>query len=284
MPVKIVTDSLSDLTSEITKGLDVTVVPVYVRFGKEVFRDRVEMTTEDFYSRLVRSDALPTTTQPSPGDFLETYKKLSKDTNDILVINLSSKLSGTYESARQAKNLYEGKARIEVIDTKQVIMGLGLIVLEAARRAKKGAKMDELIELVQAMMPKTHSVMALDSLKYLAKGGRIGKAKGLLGSMLAIKPILTMREGEVHPMTRVRSRQAGMDYLYNLVAEFKNIQGLAVEHATNPAEATQLADRLGKLYPRNQIIISTVSPVIGTYVGPQVISVSIIGEEASPAA
>ncbi len=279
MPVKIVTDSLSDLTVELTHGLDITIVPVYVRFGKEVYRDRVEITTEEFYSRLVRSGTLPTTTQPSPGDFLEVYKRLAKETDEILVINLSSKLSGTYESALQGKKMLEGKTRIEVIDTQLVIMGMGLIVLEAARRAKKGARLAELVEFVRQAMLRSHSVMSLDTLKYLAKGGRIGRARGLLGSMLMIKPILTLRDGEVHPMTRVRSRAAGRDYLYKFVAGFKTIDGLAVEHATTPDEAAQLADRLGALYPRDKIVMSNVSPVIGTYVGPHVLSVSVLGDE-----
>ncbi len=279
MTVKIVTDSLSDITEDLAKPLGITVVPVYVRFGKEVYRDRVEMTTEEFYCRLVQSATLPTTTQPSPGDFLETYKKLAKETNDILVVNLSSKLSGTYQSAVQAKQLMGSKVHIEVIDSGTVVMGLGLIVLAVARMAKKGAKLDELTRFVHGMMPRSHAIMSFDTLKYLAKGGRIGKAQGLLGSMLSVKPILTIRDGEVHPLTRVRSRAAGTDYLYHFVAGFSQIEALAVEHATTPEEADQLIDRLDKLFPKEQIVKSTVSPVIGTYVGPHVLSVSVLEGE-----
>lgn len=278
MAVKIVTDSLSDLTEEITRELDITVVPVYVRFGKEVYRDRIEITTEEFYRRLVQSETLPTTTQPSPHDFLTVYQRLARETDEILVINLSSKLSGTYESASQARKMLESKTRVEVIDTHQVIMGLGLIVIEAARRARQGATLAELMEFVRWAMGRTHSIMALDTLKYLAKGGRIGKAQGLLGSMLMIKPVLTLREGVVCPLTRVRSRQAGLDYLYQFAAGHKKIDWLAVEHATTPEDAAKLADRLGEVYPREKIIIATVSPVIGTYVGPHVISITVVGD------
>lgn len=276
MTVKIVTDSLSDITSDIAEGLGITVVPVYVRFGTEVYRDRVEMTTEEFYHRLVHTSVLPTTTQPPPSDFADVCRKLTKETDEILVVNLSSKLSGTYQSALQAKKMVEGKCRIEVIDSQTVVMGLGLIVIAAAKAAQAGAKLDELVDLVHKAMPKSHAIMLLDTLKYLAKGGRIGRAKGLLGAMIMAKPILTVRNGEVDQKTRVRSIAAGIDYLYNFVASFPHVEELAVEHATTPAVADRLVERLGSLFPKEQIYKSTVSPVIGTYVGPHVLSVSVL--------
>lgn len=276
MAARIVTDSLSDITPEFAKELGIDVVPVYVRFGREVYKDRIEMTTDEFYRRLVQGNVYPTTTQPSPGDFLEVYQRLAKETDEILVVTLSSKLSGTYQSASQAKSLMEGKCRIEIIDSLNVIMGLGLIVISAVRAAKAGASMDELVNLVRKAMPRVHSVMSFDTLKYLAKGGRIGKAQGLLGSLLSVKPILTLKDGEVTPLTRVRSRTAGVDYLYKFVAGFPKIEGLAVEHATTPDEADQLAKRLGSVFPKDRIIRATVSPVIGTYVGPHVLSISVL--------
>ena len=279
MTVKIVTDSLSDITGDLIDELGVNVVSVYVRFGEQVYRDRVEMTTEEFYYRLVHSDILPTTTQPPPGDFLDVYNKLAQETDEILVVTLSSKLSGTYESAAQAKRMFEGKCRIEVIDSQTVIMGLGLIIVAASKAAKAGANLDELVALVRGAMPRAHPIMSFDTLKYLAKGGRIGKAQGLLGSLLSVKPILTVRDGEVYPVTRVRSRAAGIDYLYKYVAGFPKIEELAVEHATTPDEAEQLVERLGSLFPKERIYRSTVSPVIGTYVGPHVLSVSVLEAE-----
>lgn len=279
MTVKVVTDSLSDITSDVADELGITVVPVYVRFGEDVYRDRVEITTEEFYRRLVSDAAFPSTTQPTPNDFLDTYNKLAKEADEILVINLSSKLSGTYQSALQAKSMFEGKSRIEVIDSQLVIMGLGLVIIAVAKAVQAGANLDEAAALVQRAVPKSHSVMFFDTLKYMAKGGRIGKASGLLGSLLSVKPVLTLKDGEVSPLTRVRSRAAGIDYLYNFVAGFASIEGLAVEHATTPDEANELVERLGSLFPKEQIYISTVSPVIGTYVGPQVLSVSVLEAE-----
>ena len=276
MAVKIITDSLSDITGDIAEELGITVVPVYVRFGEEVYRDRIEMTTDEFYHRLVHGSIWPTTTQPSPGDFVDVYNRLSSETDEILVITLSSKLSGTYESALHAKSIIEKECRIELIDSMTVVMGLGLIVISAAKAALAGASLDEVAALVRSGMSRSHAVMFFDTLKYLAKGGRIGRAQGLLGSLLSVKPVLTIKDGEVAPVTRMRSRAAGMDYLYDFVAGFPKIEELAVEHATTPDEADKLLERLSSLFPKERIYKSTVSPVIGTYVGPHVLSVSVL--------
>lgn len=276
MTVKIVTDSLSDIESDMAGEMGITVVPLYVRFGEKVYRDRVEITTDEFYHRLVHDDVLPTTTQPSPGDFLEVFNKLVKETDEILVIVVSSKLSGTYQSALQAKSMVEGKCRIEVIDSETVIMGLGLIVLSAAKAARDGAGLDELVDLVRGAMPRSHAIMSFDTLKYLAKGGRIGRAQGLLGALLSFKPILTVKEGVVSPVTKVRTKSAGMDYLCNFVAGFSKIEELAVEYATTPDDADELIKRISSLFPEERIYRATVSPVIGTYTGPNVLSVSVL--------
>ena len=276
MTVKVVTDSLSDITSDIARELGITVVPVYVRFGEECYRDRVEMTTEEFYHRLVHDNCFPTTTQPTPKDFINVYERLAEEADEILVVNLSSKLSGTYQSALQAKDMFRGKCRIEVIDSQLVIMGLGLVVIAVAKAVQAGASLDEAAELVRRAMPRSHSVMLLDTLKYMVKGGRIGRAQGLVGSLLSFKPILTLKDGVVSPQTRVRTRAAGIDYLYSFVAGFPHVEELAVEHATTPGEADKLVERLSSLIPKERIYKSTVSPVIGTYVGPQVLSVSVL--------
>ncbi|MFB0559025.1 MAG: DegV family protein [Dehalococcoidales bacterium] len=280
MAVKVVTDSLSDVTSDIAQTLGITVVPLTVSFGRESFLDRITMTTDEFYHRLTHDAAWPTTTQPPPGDFVEVYNKLAKETDEILVITLSTKLSGTYQSALNAKGMVEKQCRIEVIDSETVVMGLGLIVIAAAKAAQAGTNLDGLADLVRRAMSRSHAVMLFDTLKYLAKGGRIGKAQGLLGSLLSVKPILTIRDGEVSPLTRMRSRAAGMDYLYNFVASISKIEELAVEHATTPDDADNLVERLSSLFPKERIYRSTVSPVVGTYAGPGVLSVSVLEAES----
>jgi len=279
MTVKIITDSLSDITSDIAQGLGITVVPLTVSFGQESFLDRVTMTTDEFYYRLTHDATWPKTTQPPPGDFVDVYNKLAEETDEILVITLSAKLSGTYQSALAAKSMVEEKCRIEVIDSLTVAMGLGLIVIAAAKAVQAGANLDEVTDLVRRAMPRSHLIAFFDTLKYLAKGGRIGKAQGLLGAMLSIKPILTVKDGEMSPLTRVRSRAAGMDYLYNSVAGFPNIEGLAVEHATTPDDADKLVERLSSLFPKERIYRSTISPVVGTYAGPGAMAVSVLEAE-----
>lgn len=276
MTVKIVTDSLSDITSNIAQELGITVVPLTVLFGHESFVDRITITTDEFYRRLIQGTVWPTTTQPTPAAFADVYDRLAGETNEILVITLSKKLSGTYESALNAKNLVRGKARIEVIDSQTVAMGLGLIVIAIAKAAQAGAKLDKLTDLLRSATPRSHVIMYFDTLKYLAKGGRIGKAQGLVGSLLSVKPILTIKDGEVAPLTRMRSQGAGMEYLYNFVTGFPNIEELAVEHSTTPDEADKLVERLSSVFPKERIYRSTVSPVLGTYAGPNALAVTVL--------
>jgi DegV family protein with EDD domain len=280
MAVKIVTDTLSDITGDLTAQLGITVVPLYVRFGEEVYRDRVDITSEDFYRRLMNEPKLPSTTQPTPNDFTEVYKKLSQETDEILVIVVSSKLSGTYQSALQAKDYLKNKCRIEIIDSTTVAMGEGLIVISAVNAVKAGANLDKAADIARKATNRCHLVAYFDTLKYLAKGGRIGKAKEFLGSMLSVKPLLTVEDGEMAPLTRVRSIRAGVDYLYNFAASHKGkIDGLAVEHTTDIEDADLLVNRLGAIYPKERIYRSIISPVIGTYSGPNAMALTVLEAE-----
>jgi len=179
----------------------------------------------------------------------------------------------------QAKSMVEDKCRIEVIDSRKVAMSLGLIVIEAAKEAKAGAGLDELADWVRKAIHRSHLVVYFDTLKYLAKGGRIGKAQGLLGAMLSIKPILTIKDGEMAPLTRVRSLAAGLDYLYNFVSGLSKVETLAVEHTTKPDEADGLVQRLSKIVPKKRIYRSIVSPVLGTYAGPVALALTVLEAE-----
>jgi DegV family protein with EDD domain len=280
MTIKIVTDTLSDITGDLVTQLGITVVPLYVRFGEEVYRDRVDITSEDFYRRLVNEPKLPSTTQPTPNDFTNVFQKLAKETDEILVIVVSSKLSGTYQSAMQAKDYLEGKCRVEVVDSLTVAMGQGLIVAAAVDAVKKGANLDQVVDMVRKAHQRSHLFAYFDTLKYLAKGGRIGKAKEFLGAMLSVKQILTVSDGEMAPLTRVRSMRAGLDYFTGVVASYQGkIDGLAVEHTTNPEDADVLVERLGAVYPKERILRSIISPVIGTYSGPNAMAVTILEAE-----
>lgn len=279
MTVKIITDSLSDITSDLAEELGVTVVPLTVLFGHDQYLDRVTISTDEFYSRLINGDIWPTTTQPTPKAFAEVYDEALGEVDELLVITASSKLSGTYQSAVGAISMIEKKGRIEVIDSETVAMGLGLIVINTARKANEGAGIDDLVKHVRSAVNRSHFVVYFDTLTYLAKGGRIGKAKELMGSVLSIKQILTVKDGEMAPLARKRSLAAGMDYLYNHVGSFKKIEELAVEHTTTLAEADKLANRVKSLAPDKHIYRSTVSPVLGVHGGPGAIAVTVLEAE-----
>ena len=281
MTTGIITDSLSDITADMAERLGVTVVPLTVLFGHEAYLDRVTITPDQFYERLVHGPVWPTTTQPTPSAFASVYEKMADKTNEILVVTLSSKMSGTYQSATGAKPMVKKNCRIEVIDSETVAMGLGLIVMGAARQAKQGSKLKELVDFVNRGKRRSHFIAYFDTLKYLAKGGRIGKAQGLLGSLLSVKPLLTVREGEMAPVTRVRSLGAGMDYLYSFVSGFGDrIEAVAIEHTTNRDEADRLVERLSGVVSNDKIIRSTVSPVLGTYGGPGAVAVTVLEAES----
>jgi DegV family protein with EDD domain len=279
---RIVTDSLSDITNDMAAELGITVVPLTVLFGREAYLDRVTIKADEFYRRLVEGTVWPTTTQPTPAAFAEVYRTLAEQGNDILVITLSSKLSGTYQSAIGAKPMVKKSYQIEVIDSETVAMGLGLIVMSAAAQAQQGVKLKELVEFVNRAKSRSHFVAYFDTLKYLAKGGRIGKARGFLGSLLSVKPILTVRDGEMAPLTRVRSMGAGLEYLYSFATGYAGrIEALAIEHTTTVSEADTLAARLDDIIPNKQIRRSTVSPVLGTYGGPGAFALTVLEAEGN---
>ncbi len=278
MPVEVVTDSVSDISSEIAAGLGITVVPLSVVFGSEIYRDGVDLTTDDFYRKLERSRVLPTTSTPPIQAFIELYNKLAEETEEILVITISRKLSATGEAALKAVESVEKKCRVEVVDSQFAMMGEGLLVIAAAKAARAGAKLDELVRLTEHNKLRIEIRLAFDTLEYLKRGGRIGKASALLGSMLGINPILGIKDGEVFPYGRERSRAKAINNLYQFVEGYARIDELAVEDATTPDETDAFVERLGTRFPKERIYRSKVSPVIGTNVGPRVIGVAVLGD------
>ena len=253
-------------------------MPTPLPYGAS-FLDRVEISTDEFYRRLSTEETFPHTTQPSPNAFVSAYKKLCAETDEVLVITISKKLSGTYDSALSAVQLLDKpKCRIEIVNSETTAAALGLLAIWASKQAAAGLSLAELKKAVEGRIPDTKPVMAFDTLKYLARGGRIGKAQGLLGSLLSVKPVLTIKDGVVAPLTRVRSMNAGLDVLFNFAACHKHIDEMAVEYATTPDMADALIDRLGAIFPKEQIFRTTVSPVLGAYMGPSVLSVSVMGK------
>ncbi len=279
MTTKIVTDSIADIPAEILKELDISVIPVLVRFGEEVFRDGIDITNEQFYSRLSHNKVMPTTAVPSLDMFARTYARLAEETDEILVIMVSSKLSGLYNAALQSAGLMEGNCRIKVIDSGCAVMSQGFAVIKAAEAAKAGATMDELLEILKTTLLRADMRAAFDTLEFLQRGGRIGRAQALLGTMLKVNPIIMLRDGKVEPAGRARSRAKAMDILYDFAASYKKIESLAVEEAACPQDANALAKRLGALFPEEKILRTHTSPVIGTHTGPGLLLVAVLGDK-----
>lgn len=279
MAVKVITDSVADLSSQIAEELGITVVPLHVRFGDEVYRDGVDITTERFYDELVHSEVLPTTSVPSPGDFVEAYDKVAEETDEILVVVISSKLSGTYEVASQSIGLMKKKCRVEVVDSRMAIMAEGLLAISAAKAAGAGASLDKVLDVTRSNIGRIDLRVALDTLEYLKRGGRIGKAQALLGAVLDVKPIVTIKEGVLEPAGRTRSRPKVIEYLYNFVMEYSRIEEMAIEEATTPDDADMLAERLDSKFPKERIYRAKPSPVIGTNTGPGLLGVAVLGDK-----
>jgi DegV family protein with EDD domain len=268
MTVKIVTDSTSDLPQELIEEFGITVVPAYVQFGGKTYRDGVDISQDEIYHKMVNDNIIIKTSQPPPGDFITVYKKLLEEANEIISLQVTSKLSGIYNSAIQAKEMIGAGKRIEVVDSMSTSMGLGLTTLSAARMAQAGDGMIEIMEEIKSSLARTHLWGIFDTLKYLLLGGRIGKAKALLGGMLRVKPMLTMSNGELQPTGLARSRSKGLDKLFEHVKNYLNIQDVAIVHSTTPEDAQSLKERIGTIFDKNNIHISRLGPALGVHGGP----------------
>jgi DegV family protein with EDD domain len=276
--VRVVTDSVADLPPQVAQELGIAVVPINVRFGTEVYRDGIDLTTEQFYERLKHSQTLPLTSVPTPAAYAEVYNKLAEETEEILVVAVSAKLSGTYAVALQSVGLLKRKCRVEVLDSRCAVMAQGFIAITAARAAQAGASLDEVLATARRNMPRVDFRAAFDTLEYLKRGGRIGKAQALLGSMLKVNPIIALREGEVFPIGRERSRAKAVEHLYKFATSYARVEGLAVEYAADVAEAERLIKRLSANFPKEIIYRTRPSPAIGTHTGPGLLVVSVLGD------
>ena len=281
--VAIVTDSVADLPPHVADEFGVTVVPLVVRFGTDVYRDGLDLSPDQFYGKLKTSKVLPLTSVPPPAAFADAYDKLAEKTNEIVVISLTSKLSATYQVALQSIGLMKKQCRVEVVDSQWAVMAQGFITIAAAKAAQAGASFDEVLDVARHTIHRVDMRAAFDTLEYLERGGRIGKAQAFLGSLLKVNPVIGMKDGEVHPYARERSRAKAIDHLYNFAASFGKVEGLAIEYATDFDEANRLIERLHAKYTEVPIYLSRASPVIGTHTGPGLILVSVFGDRPAGA-
>ncbi len=280
MTVRIVTDSTSSIDRGTAEELGITVVAQSVRFGARAFEDGVTITPDQFYEMLSHSAELPTTSQASPGRFKEVYEELGRDADGIVSIHISSGLSGTWNSALQGASVSSSECPIEVIDSRQASMGLGLVVLAAAAAARRGADLEEVVSRAQSSARRAQCMCLLETLEYLQKGGRIGKAQALMGSALKIKPMIIVRDGAVHPLAKVRTFPKALSKLKETARTFAPIEALAVSHSTTPEVAREVANDLKDLLPEGvEPHIARLGPALGVYAGPGAIEVSLIQAE-----
>lgn len=274
MVVRIVTDSSCDLTDEEVAAHGIEVVPLSIRFGTEEFEDRTELSAEAFYEKLAASPVQPETAAPAPGKFEAAFRRQADaGAGAVVCINLSAGLSATMQSAQNAARAMSGDIDVRVLDSSSITSGLGTQVLVAAEAAAAGASVDEITSLVEQLAARTHVFGALNTLDNLKKGGRIGGAQALLGSLLSIKPIIDISSGTVDQAGKARTRRRALEFLRDRVNEAGQIEHLCVTHGF----ATDLDQMLGLLaadHDLEAIRVGHIGPVIGTHGGPGVMGVT----------
>lgn len=269
--IRIVTDTMSHLPAEVTQKYNIRLVPVYVIFNGRPYREGIDISHEEFYRRLTETDILPTTTQPSPGDFQRVYEALATEGADIISIHPPETLSGTINSARQAAQMVEG-VRITVVEVPWVATAEGFIVLEAARAIQAGASYTKILKHINGLIPRQNLIFAVDTLEYLRKGGRIGGAQALLGSLLRVKPILYLKDGRVEPLDRVRTWSRVPDRLLGLMSDMlgpdEGPVHVGVLHARNRDDAAALEEEIRRQFDVAELYTHEIGPVVGTHTGP----------------
>jgi DegV family protein with EDD domain len=272
--VDIVSDSSCDLEQDEADQLNITIVPLSIRFGSEEFSDRDDLSVEDFYKRMASSEVLPQTACPSPGAFERAFRVAAEGGADaVICINLSSSLSTTLQSAQTAAQTCQGRMPIHIVDSRSVSSGLGTLVLEAAKVAADGGDADRVLRRVGELIPRTHVFAILNTLENLRRGGRIGNAKALVGSLLSIKPLIDISGGVVEEAGKARTRKRAMQMLYERMKKAGRIDHVAVMHSEAP-DIDEFLDLIAPDFPRDSLRVGKLGAVPGTHGGPQMIGVT----------
>ena len=273
--IKVVTDSTCDLPPEMAAALDITIIPCNVHFGTETYRDGVDLTRQQFYEKLAASKELPTTSAPGVGVFAEAYRRQLEIADGVVAIHVASALSVVYNAARLGAEKLD-QTRIAVLDSKTVSMGLGWLAVIAARAAREGLNLSQVVERAQAAIPRIRLVAAINTMTYLWHSGRVNWGAAVLGTLLDIKPIVDVREGVVRAIARVRTRKKALTHLRELLEGMGPVQEVAVLHTQEPQLAEQFADEIADLFHRERMVIVEAGTIIGTHVGPGGIGVACV--------
>ncbi|MGB8647904.1 MAG: DegV family protein [Anaerolineae bacterium] len=274
--VHVITDSSADLPPEVTQALGITVLPVNIHFGNKVYRDGVDINAQEFFEWLGRNGMPPPSTTPPPASLFEsTFANLMKETDQIIAIHASSKLSPTYARAQRAATPLLGRAKIAVIDSQLVSVGLGTLVTAAANAAEAGASVEELVRLVRGMIPRIYLAFFSETLDYLERGGRIRKAQAILGGMLNIKPLLILEDGDIVALEKVRTRSKAIEKLVEFIVEFTHIEKMTILHSTTPEDVNLLIEQVNLALPNLDMKVDLYGPALGTHLGPGALGVVV---------
>ncbi|MDX1614838.1 MAG: DegV family protein [Candidatus Promineifilaceae bacterium] len=274
--IAIVVDSTATIPEELVDHYDLHVVPQNLNWSGETLKDGIDITPDEFYERLGEAEELPTTSQPSTGEFYEIFSEIRQDYDSIIGIFISDKLSGTYSCAHAAAQMMEDYP-IDVINSKSASMGLGFIALEAAKAIEAGKGHTEAVQAASELIPKVRVMFVVDTLEFLHRGGRIGGAQRLLGTVLSIKPVLHLEDGRIEPLASVRTKRKALGRVLELAEE--EVAGkpgvhAAVLHAAVPEEATKFRDEVGERLRVDELILTDLSPVVGTHTGPGLVGLA----------
>lgn len=271
MKVQVITDSTSDIPPEIAKELGIRVVPIYLRFGDKTYRDGVDIHRDEFYAMLDSSPVYPATSQPNPEDFAAVYKEYCDNVDGIISIHISSKISGTYNSATMAQNTLKSRCPIEVIDSRFNSAGLGLVVIAAARLAQVGANLADVINEASGVIKQVGMFGMFETMKYLARSGRVNKTIAATSRILNVMPLVTFRDGEIVRAGLVRTITRGMDRIYDFVKNNAPVSELTIVHSKIPDQAGQLKKRLGEFISEEKIAVNELGAGLGVHGGPEVL-------------
>ena len=279
MAVKVITDSGSDISQEEAQNLGIHVVPLYLRFGDEVYRDGVDINPGEFYRRLETSRVHPTTSAPSPGDFAQAYQEAARETDEIISIHITGKHSGTYDAALAGKEVVGKKGcRIEVVDSRGATMWQGLVAMAAARAAQARLSLSEVLESVHEAIGRMRVLALLDSLKYVVRGGRLGKAISKVESVLNVKLLLTLHNGELRPTGLVRTRNKGISRLREFIKSNLHIKDLSIVYSTTVEDAQALAEYVRSVLPGVAPQLVRLGPALGVHAGPGAL-IAVVSED-----
>lgn len=280
MAIRIVIDSTSDVTQEIIEKYNLVMVPLTVNFENKSYLDKIELNSEVFFEKLAAAEKLPTTSQVSPGTFVEVFSEILIKGDEVLGIFLASEFSGTYESARMAKDMI-GSDKIHIIDSRSVCLGTFSLILEAIELVSQNKNVNEIVETLEGLKSKIVAVAGLDTLKYLEKGGRLSKGQAVVGSILNIKPIIGIKDGKISVIDKIRGKNKTIKWLDNWIEENQfdlTNKTVLLFHAGSYDQLKALREAIEEKYKIKNIIEAEVGPVIGTHAGPGVLAIGFLNK------